>query len=148
MLDTTTETPRSPAQAEAPRSVNDWLLVAAVAIVAFVVAALTWNAIASDGPTVVQPDLVSGFEYTSDATTGQTVSAGVTTQYFGHSGELFPENEAVPGIEDGYDDTPWKIAKPGVTTTYFGYSGELSPENSTAGPTPNFAHDKPLGDSR
>jgi hypothetical protein len=107
---------------------NDWLLVAAVAIVAFVVAALTWNAIASDGPSVVQPDLVSGFEYTSDATTGQKVSAGVTTQYFGYSGELFPENDAAAGIDDGNEDTPWKIAEPGITTTYFGYSGELSPE--------------------
>ena len=147
MLDTPTQNAGAEVQTEAPRSVNDWLLVAAVAIVAFVVAALTWNAIASDGSPVTPPDAVSGFEHNSDATTGQTVSAGITTTYFGNSGELFPESDAAPGIDDATDDTPWKIAEPGITTTYFGYSGELSPESQPSQPKSNFAHDKPLGSS-
>jgi len=49
------------------------------------------------GRTPALPDSVTGFEYDSESTAGQTASPGVTTQYFGDSGELMPfENGSAP----------------------------------------------------
>jgi hypothetical protein len=47
--------------------------------------------------TATLPESVAGFEYGSESTAGQVVSPGVTTQYPGNSGELFPyENGPMP----------------------------------------------------
>ena len=49
------------------------------------------------GRTPALPESVTGFEYGSESTTGQTVSPGVTSQYTGNSGELMPyENGTAP----------------------------------------------------
>ena len=48
------------------------------------------------GRTSAQPDSVTGFEYGNESTTGQAASPGVTTQYSGNSGELFPYENGTP----------------------------------------------------
>ena len=49
------------------------------------------------GRTPALPESVTGFEYNNESTAGQTASPGVTTQYFGDSGELMPfENGSAP----------------------------------------------------
>jgi hypothetical protein len=47
--------------------------------------------------TATLPESVTGFEYNDEPTAGQAANPGVTTQYAGNSGELFPyENGPVP----------------------------------------------------
>jgi hypothetical protein len=49
------------------------------------------------GQTPTPGDSVAGFEYGSESTAGAVVGPGVTTQYLGNSGELFPyENGSAP----------------------------------------------------
>jgi hypothetical protein len=95
-----------------------------------IVAAIAWEIAAPSADTAQVQDRVSGFEYNTDATAGQSTSAGVTTQYLGNSGELFPETSQVSGFDNNTDATAGQSVKPGVTTTYFGNSGELFPEEA------------------
>lgn len=106
----------------------DWLWISlSVVLVALIAGAIAWAILQ---PTEVEPlpAEVVGFEYNTDATAGQIAEPGVTTSYFGYSGELYP---ASMGFEYGQDATPAKIAAPGVTATYFGNSGELVPGSET-----------------
>ncbi|MCL1587519.1 MAG: hypothetical protein M3092_03800 [Actinomycetia bacterium] len=49
------------------------------------------------GRTPALPESVTGFEYNSESTVGQSVRPGATSQYFGNSGELMPyENGTAP----------------------------------------------------
>ena len=47
--------------------------------------------------TATLPEVVTGFEYNNESTSGQIAGPGVTAQYMGNSGELFPyENGPAP----------------------------------------------------
>ena len=51
------------------------------------------------GRTPAPPGSVTGFEYGNESTPGRAASPGVTTPYFGNSGELMPfENGAAPFV--------------------------------------------------
>ena len=63
---------------------------------------------------------VSGFEYSTEATTGKAASQGVTTQYFGYSEQLEPNPPAVSGFDHNTDATTGRMAGESVTTQYFG----------------------------
>ena len=57
------------------------------------------------------PESATGFEYDNESTSGQVASSGVTAQYLGNSGELFPyENgpapQAAPQITQEFLDGP------------------------------------------
>ncbi|MEA2010036.1 MAG: hypothetical protein U9N78_04960, partial [Actinomycetota bacterium] len=69
----------------------DWLWIGlSVVLVALIAGAVAW---AIFRPAVTVPPLpaeVIGFEYNQEATTGQAVQPGVTGEYFGYSGELYP----------------------------------------------------------
>ncbi len=107
----------------------DWLWIGlSVILVALIAGAVAW---AIFRPAVTVPPLqaeVIGFEYSQEATTGMAVQPGVTGEYFGYSGELYPAAMLAPsvmGFEYDHEVTPGHIASPGVTSEYFGYSGEL-----------------------
>jgi hypothetical protein len=100
-------------------------LIGALALTIIALSAMVWQSVANDVPPA---DLVSGFEQSTEATTGRLAGPGVTTQYFGHSDELYPETDQVSGLDDGDDTTTAQTVRPGVTTQYFGNSGELDPE--------------------
>jgi len=110
----------------------DWLWIGlSVVLVALIAGAVAW---AIFRPAVTVPPLpaeVIGFEYTQEATTGMAVQPGVTGEYFGYSGELYPAAalaSSVMGFEYDNDATTGMLVQPGVTGEYFGYSGELYPE--------------------
>jgi hypothetical protein len=131
----------------------DWLWIGlSVILVALIAGAVAWVIFR---PAVTVPPLpaeVIGFEYSQEATPGMAVQRGVTGEYFGYSGELYPEVAAVHITDPGeaaslirsvdranaashlamlggfeFDDevTRVHIASPGVTGQYFGHSGEL-----------------------
>ena len=125
MLDTTTQVARETARNDSDANRMYGLLIGAVALTIIALGVLMWQSLTADAES---PDRVSGFEYSTEATTGRSVAPGVTTQYFGHSGELFPETDLVSGFEVDDDTTPAQTVGAGVTTQYFGHSGELDPE--------------------
>ena len=45
---------------------------------------------AAETATATLPESVTGFEYNTESTPGRAASPGVTSEYFGNSGELFP----------------------------------------------------------
>lgn len=52
---------------------------------------------AADTATATLPESVTGFEYNTESTPGRAASPGVTSEYLGNSGELFPyENGSAP----------------------------------------------------
>jgi hypothetical protein len=112
---------------------HEWLWIGLSAIViALVAVAFIW--IANQPANTVAPVLESrsGFEYDHEVTTGQIVSPGVTTEYFGNSGELYPALSVLPsatGFAYDHEVTTGQIVSPGVTTEYFGNSGELFADN-------------------
>lgn len=135
------------AQQDASKPGIDWLLVAAVVIFMGIVGAIVWN-IAQDNEQAAQPvqegaqvsvgesptaSMVSGFDYNVEATSGKTVAAGVTTQYFGHTEELFPERDLVSGFQYSDDATSAQWSVPRPYRQYFGHSGELYPPKPVSG---------------
>ena len=52
---------------------------------------------------------------------------GVTTPYFGYSGDLHAVIAPVSGFDLADDTTTFQFVAPGVTTPYFGFSGEMWP---------------------
>jgi len=104
---------------------------AAVLMVTLAVIAAVGFAIVSrsaPGPTT-DTDVTSGFEYTTDATSGRMASTPVTGQYFGNSDEMFPERDLTSGFEYNTDATSGKVATDRVTSVYFGYNPDLNPEH-------------------
>ena len=93
----------------------DWLLVVAAATFLAIVAAFIWNVDQAGDDAVDTDSMVSGFEYSTDATTGKSAAAGVTTEYFGHSDELYPETDLVSGFQYTDETTTGKTVLPGVT---------------------------------
>ena len=139
MLDTTKtagETTQS-TQQETSESGFDWLLIAAAAVAVAILGMIAWTIAQNDAAPVDIDSMVSGFEYNTDATTGKSAAAGVTTQYFGHSDELYPEKDLVSGFQYVENTTPGRSVVPGVIGQYFGHSEELFPPKPVSG----FDHD-------
>lgn len=150
MLDTnkTAEETIESVQQEASKPGFDWLLVAAAATFVAILGAIVWNIALGDeqaAPAVQEgaqvrtsgesltASMVSGFDYNTDATTGRSVAAGVTGQYFGHSDELFPERDLVSGFQYNDEATSAQWAVPRQYRQYFGHSGELFPPKPVSG---------------
>jgi hypothetical protein len=130
-----------------------WLWISlSVILVALIAGAVAWAIFRPAATVPPLPAEVTGFEYTQEATAGMAVQPGVTGEYFGYSGELYPEVVAAQitdpgeaaslfrsvdaaieashlaelgGFEFGHEVTPGHVASPGVTGQYFGYSGEM-----------------------
>jgi hypothetical protein len=114
----------------------DWLWIGlSVILVALVAGGVAW---AIFRPAVTVPPLpaeVIGFEYTAEATTGHVAQSGLTGEYFGYSGELYPAAILAPslmGFAYDHEVTPGHIASLGVAGQYFGNSGELFAEPAAA----------------
>lgn len=147
MLDTTTRPQQAQAKArpqvQAPANKRGWgLATAAAAIVALSLGSF-WIASNVGGEPATVPQNVTGFEYNTEATTGQIASPGVTTQYFGNSGELFPEEAPVTIQDPGNPDSELlhratSGAGPAAKKN-LGYAGEMTPnvENGSAQSTQN-----------
>jgi len=102
------------------------LLIALVVIVAMAVAWGLTNVDLTDDTFVAS---VEGTELNEEATVGHVQQPGVTAQYFGNSGELYPMPMSASGFELDHEVTAgYHVQQPGVTTPYFGNSGELYPE--------------------
>lgn len=125
MLDTTTQVAQERVRSDRDANRLHWLLIGALALTIIALSAMVWQSVADDVPPA---DLVSGFEQNTEATTGRLAGPGVTTQYFGHSGELYPESDLVSGFDTDNEATAGRTVRPGVTTQYFGNSPELDPE--------------------
>jgi hypothetical protein len=107
---------------------HQWLWAGLLsALVVIVVMAVAWgltNANLTDDTFVAS---VEGVELIEEATVGHVQSPGVTAQYFGNSGELYPV--PVSAFELDHETTAgYHVQRPGVTAQYFGNSGELYPE--------------------
>ena len=126
MLDTT-KTTNAPARVEEPKAGVDWLLIGAVAIAIVTLAVVVWQSLSSETASSTA-DQVSGFEYSTEATSGRVASEGVTTQYFGNTDELWPIKDRIEGFEYHDEATTGKVLTGRVTTNYLGYSPELDPE--------------------
>ena len=115
----------------------DWLWIGlSVVLVALVAGGVAWTIFR---PAVTVPPLpaeVIGFEYGQEATAGHVAQPGVTGEYFGYSGALYPAATLAPsvtGFEYNQGATPGHVASPGITGQYFGNSGELYAEIPAAG---------------
>ena len=125
---------------------HEWLWFSlSVALVALVTAGVMWLITGSDEEAAAVPAETTGFELDDDATAGRTISPGVTTEYFGLSGELYPAITVLPsatGFDTHDETTGGHFAAPGVTGSYFGYSGELYPAVEVAPAATGFdTHD-------
>lgn len=138
MLDSKTATTTTTIPRRARKGV-DWLLAIAAAAVIIAVALAAWQW-TSDSQTV--PDRASGFEYTTDATTGRLNNGAVTGDYFGNNGEAIPgstiEPSPVSGFDHNDDTTPGRLNAGTVTGNYFGNNGEAFPESEVNEPPSEF----------
>lgn len=100
-----------------------WITLGAV-VIAIVAVAITWAVTQPGTETATSPAAVSGFEYDHEVTPIHLASEGVTTQYFGYSGALFPEIVS----EYDHETTPMHLVTGRVTAPFVGESGELDPE--------------------
>ena len=106
-----------------------WLLVAlSTVLIVLAIGAIAWaisNASVTEATFV---DAVEGTEVVAEATSFHVQQPGVTVEYFGNSGVLYPEIMLIGGFDINHDATVGHIQRPGITTPYFGNSGELYPE--------------------
>jgi len=102
------------------------LLAVAVAVVAAVAFAVVSRPASAPVP---EQDLTSGFEYTTEATSGRIATDRITTPYFGNSDELFPEQDLTSGFEYNTEATSREVVGGRITTPYFGNSPELNPDH-------------------
>jgi hypothetical protein len=100
-----------------------------IALIVVVAMAVAWgltNADLTDDTFVAS---VEGTELNEEATVGHVQSPGVTTQYFGNSGELYPISMSASGFELDHEVTAgYHVQQPGITAQYFGNSDTLFPE--------------------
>ena len=133
----------------------EWLWVGlSVILVALIAGAIAWVVFQPAATVPALPAEVVGFEYTQEATAGMLAQPGVTGEYFGYSGELYPETalqitdpgeaaSLIRSVDMAIDASNWAtvggfafdneatighVASPGVTGEYFGYSGEINPD--------------------
>lgn len=107
---------------------QSWLLVAlSTVLILLAIGAIAWamsNASVTEATFV---GAVEGTEVGAEATSFHVQKPGVTSEYFGNSGVLYPEVVLIGGFDIAHDATVGHIQKPGITTPYFGNSGELYP---------------------
>ncbi|NHZ71347.1 MAG: hypothetical protein GWP18_06860 [Proteobacteria bacterium] len=114
---------------------HEWLWIGlSIILVAALAAGFAWLVVRPFEPAPTAASRVSGFDYNNAATSGQMISPGVTSQYFGNSGELIGDAAV---SEYDHEMTTGHIVSPGVTTPYFGNSGVLFPE----APTSEYDHE-------
>ena len=124
---------------------HEWLWIGLSAmLVAFVTIAIVW--VATRPETTVTPVLesASGFAYENEATPIHIASPGITAEYFGNSGELYPAITVLPaatGFAYDHEATAARVVSPGITTEYFGNSGDLYPALSVLPAATGFAYD-------
>ena len=112
---------------------HEWLWIGLSAmLVAFVTIAIVWVATRPEATVAPVLESASGFAYDHEVTAIHVARPGVTAEYFGHSGELYPAISVLPaatGFAYDHEVTPIRSVSPGITTEYFGNSGELFPDN-------------------
>lgn len=108
---------------------HEWLWAGlSVALVVLAIAAIGWVLSNADLNEATFVESVEGTELNEEATVGHAQSPGITTQYFGNSGVLYPVLVSPSGFELGHEvSTGFHVQQPGVTTQYFGNSGVLYP---------------------
>ena len=110
---------------------NDWLWIGLTAILIAVIAGgVMWLITQPDEEAAAVAQSVTGFEVDHEVTPIHLSEPGVTTPYFGFSGELWPAVQVLPaarGFDYDHEVTTIRLAEPGVTSQYFGFSGELWP---------------------
>jgi len=103
-----------------------WL---SIVLAVLLIGAIAWSVSSPSVSETATVKTVTSTEFDHEMTPGQIVSPGVTTQYFGNSGELYPMPMPASGFELDHEVTAgYHVQQPGVTTQYFGNSGELYPE--------------------
>jgi len=111
---------------------RDWLRIAAsVVVVALMTFAIVWIVTQPVATPTSEVQSISGFEYSHEATPIHLTDAGITTNYMGNSGELFPAITVLPaaqGFAYDHEVTPIRFTDTAITTNYMGNSGELFPE--------------------
>ncbi|MEN8238582.1 MAG: hypothetical protein ABFR53_05195, partial [Actinomycetota bacterium] len=76
---------------------HEWLWIGLSAmLVAFMAIAILWVATRPEATVAPVLESVSGFTYDHEATPIHIASPGVTTEYFGNSGELYPAISVLP----------------------------------------------------
>ena len=87
---------------------------------------------------------VDGFAYDNESTAMHTAGPGVTTDYMGNSGVLYPDPLIVApviGFETANQASPLHLSTGLVTGEYFGYSGELYPALAVPAAAAGFDYD-------
>ena len=80
--------------------------------------------------TATLPESVTGFEYDNESTSGRATSPGVTAQYLGNSGELFPyENGPAPQAAAGQAQID--LLAPVITQEFLDGPGSSATQGST-----------------
>ena len=80
--------------------------------------------------TATLPESVTGFEYGNESTSGRATSPGVTAQYLGNSGELFPyENGAAPSSASEQATIDGLV--PSITQEFLDGPGSSATQGST-----------------
>ena len=108
---------------------QNWLWIAlSTVLVVLAIGAIGWAMSNASVTEATFADSVEGTGMAAEATSFHVQRPGVTSEYFGNSGELYPEVMLIGGFDINHDATVGHIQRPGVTTPYFGNSGELYPE--------------------
>ncbi|MGI9666833.1 MAG: hypothetical protein ACR2N2_07000 [Acidimicrobiia bacterium] len=125
---------------------HDWLWLGLSAIgVAIVAYGIMWAVVRPfETSTAALPAETVGFEYSTEATPLHMPVAGVTGEYYGLSGELFPAITVLPaasGFDYDHEVTSIHLPIAGVTGHYFGNSGELYPAITVLPAASGFDYD-------
>jgi hypothetical protein len=111
---------------------RNWLWVAiSIVVVALITFTIAWIVTQPVATPTSEVQSISGFEHSHEATPMHLTDAGITTNYAGYSGELYPAItvlQAAEGFAYDHEVTPIRFTDTGITTNYVGYSGELYPE--------------------
>ena len=119
-----------------PRAWKIALVAGAVGLATLVVVSLPQTNTATTGLQVAEtatatlPESVTGFEYGNESTSGRSISPGVTAQYLGNSGELFPyENGLAP--QAAVDQAEIDALVPVITQEFLDGPGSSATQGST-----------------
>ena len=111
---------------------NDWLWIGLTAIfIAVIAGGVMWLITQPDEEAAAVAQSVTGFEVDHEVTPIHLSEPGVTTPYFGYSGELWPAVQVLPaarGFDYDHEVTPMHLVDGWITTEYYGNSGVLFDE--------------------
>ena len=106
-----------------------WLWIAlSTVLVVLAIGAIAWAMSNASVTEATFAGSVERIEIAGEATPFHVQQPGVTAEYFGNSGVLYPEVMLIGGFDIDNNATVGHIQRPGITTPYFGNSGELYPE--------------------